>query len=166
MKKLIIAVMAFVAVPSFANSTDIAVSLLKSLEGYKATTYKCTAGKSTIGYGFTDKESVSKGYISREDAERKLKCICISIRQKLRKEIGNVRMTEKQEAALISFVYNVGWYNFKTSTMCKMLKANYSAYRIGKEFSRWVYVTKGNKKVESKGLKNRRMKESRLFTRG
>ena len=168
MKSIKFAIMAFSVIVSLmarGDSAKVAVSLLKGFEGFKATVYKCSAGKDTIGYGFTDSATVNKGYITKAEANKKLLAICKGIRSKVRKEIGS-NLTEKQEAAIISFVYNVGFANFKTSSMCKLLKQKKSGAAISKEFKKWVYVTNGGKKVKVQGLINRRAKEAAYFVKG
>ena len=60
MKKMILTlVVATLSVVAFANET--AVAFIKLNEGFKSEVYTCTAGKKTIGYGFTSKAIVAKG---------------------------------------------------------------------------------------------------------
>ena len=168
MKRLVIAGMA-VAIGTMATggTMDKATGLLKVFEGFRPSVYKCDAGKTTIGYGFTSKELIAKGHITEADATRELKRICEGIALKLRKEIGTAKpLTASQEAAIVSFIYNVGWYNFKTSTLCRLLKEGKRGAVIGVELRKWVYVTKGGKRVKSKGLAARRQKESQTFLMG
>ena len=144
-----------------------ATGLVKGFEGFRPSVYKCEAGKATIGYGFTSKELIAKGRMTEAEASAELKRICEGIALKLRKEIGTAKpLTASQEAAVVSFVYNVGWTNFKTSTMCRLLKEGKRGAVIGVELRKWVYVTKGGKKVVSKGLARRRAKEARTFLIG
>ena len=168
MKRLVIAGMA-VAIGTMATggTMDKATGLLKGFEGFRPSVYKCDAGKTTIGYGFTSKELIAKGHITEADATRELKRICEGIALNIRKEIGTAKpLTASQEAAVVSFVYNVGWANFKNSKMCRLLKEGKRGAVVGAEFRKWVYVTKGGKRVKSKGLAARRLKESRTFLMG
>lgn len=166
MKSLIIALLAATTLASCSNAgvptvkTDI--ELIKEFEGFRAKVYKCQAGKDTIGYGFTSAEMVKKGSITEAEASAELARICTSIRKKLRAELGTT-LKPCEEAAVVSFIYNVGWANFKSSTMCKLLKEGKRGQVVASEFSKWVYVTSNGKKVVSKGLKNRRAKEAATF---
>lgn len=163
MKKAIFATLALLAMSvSATDSATIAANFLKTAEGFKNHVYTCAAGKKTIGYGFTDKATVAKGYISKVAAERKLFLECKGIQKKVRKELKGITLTDSQEAAIISFVFNVGMHNFKSSTMCKLLKANNKSLAC-RELAKWVYITSNGKKVKSKGLTNRRAKEAALF---
>lgn len=148
-----------------ADSISQAATLLKELEGFRATTY-IDVEKRAIGYGFSSEKWTSKGRITEEEASAELTRICTAIAEKVRAEIGKETLTPAQEAAIISFVYNVGWNNFVTSSLCKKLKEGYRGAVVGVEFKKWVYITKGGKKVRSKGLDKRRIKEVHKFLIG
>lgn len=68
-----------------------------------------------------------------------------------------ISLTQGEYDAYVSFVFNVGPYNFAQSTMLRKLNAG---DRVGacKEFPRWVYA---NKKVLN-GLKVRRYEEQAM----
>lgn len=169
MKSLLMTATALLAMAytAMGDTIDKASTLLKGFEGFRPSVYKCEAGKDTIGYGFTSKELIAKGRMTEAEASAELKRICEDIALKLRAELGNGNiLTASEEAAIVSFVYNVGWYNFKTSTLCRLLKEGRRGAVIGVELRRWVYVTKGGKKVVSKGLAKRRDKEARTFLLG
>ena len=169
MKRLMLTATAILAMgyAAMGDTMDKAIGLLKGFEGFRPTVYKCEAGKATIGYGFTSKELVAKKQMSETEASAELARICKGIAVQLRKEIGTAKpLTAAQEAAVVSFIYNVGWANFKNSTMCRLLKEGKRGAVIGAEFRKWVYVTKDGKKVVSKGLANRRAKEARTFLVG
>lgn len=168
MKRLMMMATAMTAMGYAAmGGTAKATGLVKGFEGFRPSVYKCEAGNATIGYGFTSKELIAKGHMTEAEATAELKKICDGIAVKLRKEIGTAKpLTASQEAAVVSFIYNVGWTNFKTSTMCRLLKEGKRGAAIGVEFRKWVYVTKGGKRVVSKGLAKRRAKELRTFLIG
>lgn len=152
---------------AYGASTEQAAELLKGFEGFRPSVYKCEAGKRTIGYGFTSAAMVGKGHITEAEASAELSRICDSLTAKLRAELGNGNtLKPHEEAAVVSFIYNVGWTNFKNSKMCRLLKSGIRGTRVGLEFRRWVFVTKGGKKVVSKGLRNRRHKEMMTFLLG
>lgn len=162
---IILAAVAFVSLTS--SGADMAADLLKGLEGFQSSSYLCEAGRPTIGYGFTSRELVAKGYITRKEADKELDRTCRAIANKLHKELGaKTILAPHEEAALVSFIFNVGWGNFKSSTMCAMLKKGVRGAAIGAEFHRWVYITKNGRKVESRGLCKRRKKEAQMFLCG
>lgn len=166
MKKLMIAAAVAVAAAA-AMAGDGAVNLVKGFEGFRPTVYKCEADKSTIGYGSTSRAMVAKGRVTEADAYAELKRECDTIAVKLRGELkGRVILAECEEAALVSLIYNIGWGNFKGSTMLRLLKQGRKGAAVGAEFHKWVYVTKNGRKVKSKGLENRRTKEALCFLCG
>ena len=169
MKKLMVVATAILAMAytAMGDTTDKASDLLKGFEGFRPFVYKCEAGKDTIGYGFTSKELIAKGRMTEAEASAELKRICEGISLKLCAEMGEGNtLTAGEEAAIISFIYNVGWGNFKASTLCRLLKEGKGGAVIGIELRKWVYVTKGGKKVVCKGLANRRAEEARIFLMG
>lgn len=169
MKRLLIVTAALLAMASntYGATTDKATALLKGFEGFRPSVYTCEAGKATIGYGFTSAAMVGKGHITEAEASAELSRLCDSIAAKLRSELGKGNaLLPNEEAAVVSFIYNVGWTNFKNSTMCRLLKEGKRGAIVGLEFRKWVYVSKGGKKVVSDGLRNRRMKEAMTFLLG
>jgi lysozyme len=68
------------------------------------------------------------------------------------------KLTDNQMAALLSFVYNVGIGNFKSSTMLKLINSG-DLTAAANEFPRW---NKAKGKVVQ-GLTNRRLDEQKLF---
>ena len=61
--------------------------------------------------------------------------------------------------ALVSFCYNVGFYNFKSSTLLKYIRMRMSKEKIQGQFKRWLYA--GGKKL--KGLERRRDWEAKRY---
>ena len=140
-----------------------AVALIKSVEGFSATTYRDAVGIRAIGYGFTSEWLVSREQMTKAEASLELSRICRQIICQLRRELYGQRLTEGEEAAVVSFIYNVGWANFKASTMCRLLKKGKRGKVVADEFTRWVYVTKNGRKVVCDGLKTRRAMERQRF---
>lgn len=164
MKRLITtAAIAAFALSAFA---DKAADFIKGIEGFRPSAYLCQAGELAIGYGFTDPRLIAKGTISRAEADRELDRICGTIRQRLRMELKGQRLTDGEEAAVVSFIYNVGWYNFKCSRMCRLIIQGKRGSDVAEEFRRWTYVSQDGRKVKSKGLQKRRLSEAVMFARG
>ena len=159
---------AFASASAFgADGVEMAVSMLKGFEGFRSTVYKCQAGRDTIGYGFTDNSWTSRKRVTEKEAAEELKRIAKGISAKLRDELGQANTLKPcEEAAVISFVFNVGWGNFKSSTLCRLLKEGKRGAVVAVQFHRWVYVTTGGEKVVSRGLTTRRYKEAATFLKG
>lgn len=152
-----------VMVADMSEAASEAAAFLKKVEGFRASAYEDSGGTRTIGYGFTSPELLRKGKMSEREASLELSGICRNISARLREELKGQSMTVKEESALISFIYNVGWSNFKGSTMCRLLKEGKRGKEVADEFSRWIYVTRGGRKVVCEGLKERREKERMRF---
>ena len=151
---------------SLAASAQTTADFIKKFEGYRDTVYTCAAGKKTIGYGFTDASVVAKGRITRAEADKELNRICNTIAARVRREVAKGKgkpMTAKEETAIVSFVYNVGWHNFKRSTLLRLLKQGKRGAAIGAELRKWKYVTANGRKTVSKGLAKRRNAEAAMF---
>lgn len=137
-----------------------AVDLIKQFEGMRLTSYKCPAGVWTIGYGSTTFEGhkVTEGMtITEKQAEqqliRDLQPACRAIDAYVTAPLNN-----NQYCALVSFVYNIGSGNFKTSTLVKKLNAE-DYQGASDELLRW---NKSNGHV-LEGLCRRREAEKKLF---
>lgn len=138
------------------NVSEECLDLIKHFEGVQLKAYKCPASIWTIGYGHT--AGVQPGdIITAEEADYLL-------RQDIAKsEWGviqnvSVQITQNQFDALVSFVFNLGVGNFRTSTLLKKLNdRDYDG--AAKELLRWTHV--GGK--TSPGLERRREAEKALF---
>ena len=149
--------------PIFGAEFTSAEELIKTFEGFRGATYLCPAGVKTIGYGFTDKDLVAKGTITREEANKVLSRKVKSLQAKITVDLKGhgCRLTKNELAAVTSFVYNVGWHNWMSSTMREKIICGDKA-GAAEEFPRWKYA--GGKKLV--GLVRRRAAEQRTFKRG
>jgi len=136
--------------------------LIKFYEGCKLVAYKCSAAKDTIGYGNTfyeDGKSVKPGdKISQERANELFEIIAKEFADKVAPLVKS-SVTPNQFAALVSFAYNAGIGNLKSSTLLKKVNANPNDPSIALEFAKW---TRANNKVLA-GLEKRRASESKLY---
>lgn len=139
---------------------DKYIDILKQLEGFRATPYKCSAGVWTIGYGHSssiDTRALSNKEITEEEATEILRQD-ISRFESVVKSNVTVPLTEAQLAALTFFCFNIGSYAFKKSTLLKKLNSeDYDS--VPSELLRWTKV--GGK--PSVGLSNRRHREIELW---
>lgn len=133
-----------------------AVGLLIALEAVMLMPYKDGAGVWTDGVGNT--HNVVPGVpITREkamaDLDKNIQTYMVGVEKSLTKPTTN-----NQLLAYTSFAYNIGVHGFRTSSTAKAHNAAHymdaCLYML-----RWTKITVNGKKVESKGLWNRRYKE-------
>lgn len=124
----------------------------------KLKAYKCPAGIWTIGAGNTfyeDGTRVKEGdVITEERAYQLLRNILKTFEQ----HVDNMTVdtiSQRQFDALVSFCYNVGPANLKSSTLLKKVNANPNDSTIKDEFRKW---SRAAGKV-LKGLQRRREEE-------
>ena len=134
----------------------LASDFIKKWEGLRLKTYHCTSWIKTIGYGHT-KGVKENQEITVEEADKFLDDDLFDHFYDL-KSLVTVKVTEGQFIALMSFIFNLGSANLKSSTLLKKLnQGDYDG--ASKEFPRWCYS--GKKIVQ--GILNRRNAEVKLF---
>jgi len=139
------------------------INLIKKFEGFSSKPYLCPAGICTIGYGATfypngNKVTMSDKPLTELEAVGLLKFMLIKFEQYVDSYCIDT-ITQNQFDALVSFCYNVGPANLKSSTLLKKVNKNPNDDTIRAEFAKW---NKGNGKV-LKGLVNRRQAETDLY---
>jgi len=138
------------------------LNLIKRFEGLSLKPYLCPAKIPTIGYGNTYYEDGTKVAmddkpITAKRAEMLLKLIVDKFAIGVEKVL-KVKLEQNQFDAVVSFAYNVGLGNLKTSTLLK--KINNSEFKEAyKEFGKW---NKAGGKVLT-GLTLRREAERQMF---
>lgn len=141
------------------KTSKAGIELIKKHEGLRLAAYLCPAGVPTIGYGHT--KGVRLGQVITEaEAEHFL----IEDLRTSEKEIDshNLQLNQNQFDALVSFVFNVGAGNFRSSTLLRRVRLNSNDNDIENQFNRWVY---GGGKILP-GLVRRRKEEANLYTNG
>ena len=135
-------------------------------EGFSATPYFCQAGHLTIGIGHKILQGERFDTITMEQAlnllEKDLQPGYRAIDRLVR-----VKLTQQQQQALLSFIFNLGVGAFGNSTLLK--KLNEGDYKgAGLEFLRWnKYTDPKTKELKvSAGLDDRRKRESAMFLQG
>lgn len=147
-----------------SQATDMAFHFLKRVEGFSPVAYKEPSSSLSIGYGFNDADLVRRGTITRADADAELRRRIAEIRARLRKVMHGRVLTKNQEAAIVSFAYNVGWGRFARSRLLSLLRNRASTDTICKEMLKWCKVTVADGSMkDSVGLYIRRKKETALF---
>ena len=139
------------------------IDLLKQFEGLSLDAYQDSGGTWTIGYGQTyyeDGKPVQPGdHISLEQAYSLYANILPRYEEIVNKHIGTLELTQNQFDALVSFAFNLGLANLKSSTLLKKVNVNPNDRTIVDEFLKWVYA----KKVFLEGLHRRRQAEANLY---
>lgn len=139
------------------------LDLIKRFEGLELKPYKCPAGIPTIGYGNTYYPSGSKvkltdPTITKEKAEELLKFLLGSYEKSV-DSFCRDDISQNQFDALVSFAYNCGVNNLKSSTLLKKVNANPNDPTIKAEFLKW---NKASGRVLA-GLTKRRQAEADLY---
>ena len=135
------------------------LSIIKHCEGCRLKAYLCPRLIPTIGYGHTTGVKLGD-IITQADADRYLLQDIKRFEQAV-SALVKVPINENQFSALVSFAFNVGVGNLKSSTLLK--KLNLRDYKsCSNEFDRWVY---GSNKKPLEGLKKRRKLERELFNK-
>lgn len=143
--------------------TDKGIDLIKSFEGFSAKPYLCPAKIPTIGYGATfypdgKKVTMKDAPITEAKAVDLLKNMLIKFEQYVDSYCVDT-VNQNQFDALVSFCYNLGPSNLKSSTLLKKVNTNPNDPTIEAEFMKW---TRSSGKI-LKGLVRRREAESKLY---
>jgi lysozyme len=143
------------------NTNKAGLDLIKSFEGLRLETYKCSAGVDTIGYGHTSmagEPKVTPGMkITEAEAEEILARDLGKYEAAVDKAV-TVEPTPNQFAAMVSLCYNIGPGNFAKSSVVRKLNAG-DVDGAAQSFLMW---NKAAGKVLA-GLTRRREAEKKLF---
>ena len=139
------------------------IEIIKSFEGFRSAPYKCPAGIPTIGYGATfypggKKVTMADATITEARGTELLQSMLVSFEQYVDSYCRD-DINQNQFDALVSFAYNLGPANLKSSTLLKKVNANPEDESIRLEFMKWVKA--GGKTL--KGLVRRREAEANLY---
>lgn len=147
------------------------LAFIQKWEGFSPKLYDDAAGYCTFGYGHLvakdkcdnlqpDQKKPYEG-LTEEEAKTKASQLLASDLVPAEKAVNDhvtVDLTQNQFDALVSFAYNVGVGNFKSSTLLDKVNAQ-EFDKVPGEFKKWVKA--GGKRVQ--GLVNRRQEEADLF---
>ena len=132
------------------------IAIIKKFEGCELTAYQDAVDVWTIGYGHT-KEVKLGDVITKEEAESMLLHELLEYCGHVDNAV-DVELSQCQFDALVSWTYNLGPTNLKSSTMLKFLNAE-NCEEIPTQIKRWNKA--GGKVLE--GLTRRREAEALLF---
>lgn len=150
------------------QTSNEGIDLIKQFEGLHKvqpdgtiSSYRCPAGKWTIGWGSC--KAVRSGMkITKDEAELRLR---EDIREHadIVKQYVTVPLTQGQFDSLVSFVFNLGGGNFRSSTLLK--KLNKGLYDdVPEQILRWNKARIDGKLTPLKGLTRRRAAEAAIFS--
>ena len=128
-------------------------------EGMQKVAYRDPVGIVTVCAGHT--KTAKLGQVKTDAQCAELLRQDTAEAQEVVRSLVKVKLTQAQFDALVSFVFNVGSTNFRSSTLLKRINAG-KCWDAGAEFSKWVYA-KGTKLP---GLVTRRADERQKFETG
>ncbi|KMN50721.1 muraminidase [Chromobacterium violaceum] len=133
------------------------ISLIKQFEGVRLAAYQDMVGVWTIGYGHTGPDVKAGMTITQRQADQLLAADLEKFETGVRKAVI-VPLNANQFSALVSFSYNLGLGNLRSSTLLRLLnKGDYDG--AAAQFPRWNRA--GGQAVP--GLTRRRKAEQALF---
>ena len=142
------------------KSSEKLIEFVKRFEGFKATAYKCSAGKWTCGFGRT--RGINKRTKCTEEEATKWLKEDLEVAENAVKRLVKVELKQNQFDALVSFTFNVGQGALSISTLLKKLNSG-DVRSAGFELLKWDKVRKNGKLEVSKGLARRRIAELNMF---
>lgn len=135
--------------------------------------YRCSSNVLTIGYGHTGSDVRAGMKITKEEAERLFR-IDLLIHENNVNKLVKVQLTQSQFDALVSLEYNIGYGNFKGSSILRLV----NECKFKEAGNRFLFENKNVKTPEEKykgcfvfnkqkkvvqGLVNRRKEEQKMF---
>ena len=145
------------------KSSNNGIRLIQEFEGLRLTSYLCSAGVATIGYGATfyqDGSKVKIGQtITNTQANQLLKDHLKEFEGSVIGLLNTTKVNQNQFDALVSFCFNLGAANLAKSQLLRFIKANPNDPKIAAEFLKW---NRAGGEV-STGLVRRRKKEAELY---
>src|ERR1044072_4619759 len=117
------------------------LALIKEFESCKLRAYQDSVGVWTIGWGITQYENgveVKQGDQITLARANELLAWEVNLKSDgVSTLTNNQKLTSNQFSALVSFAYNVGLGNLKSSTLLKKVRINPNDHSIPAEFLRW-----------------------------
>ncbi|MCQ2309120.1 MAG: lysozyme [Bacteroidales bacterium] len=141
------------------KTSDRGMEMIKDFEGLRLEAYRCAAGVWTIGYGHT--RGVAPGDVITKAEAEKMLASDLLIPEAEVSRCGS--LVQNRFDALVSFVFNVGYAAFRSSTLKKMVMKNPDDKAIYSEMMKWKYVTVNGVRKVLPGLEKRRAKEAGMY---
>ena len=139
-----------------------AITLIKTWEGLNLRAYKPvkTEPYYTIGYGHCGRDVGKHDIINLRHAEELLISDVTTYSVKLSEQCP--RLLQCEYDALVSLIYNIGWYNFRhsmTYQCCRDIRTQYEPIQCARRILLWIY----SGKTILLGLQRRRVAEANTF---
>jgi lysozyme len=139
---------------------EIAAGIIKEFEGCRLEAYDDGTGTLTCGWGATG-DDIKLGTVwTQQIADERLKSDILNASNAVKRQV-KVHLSDKQAAALTSFVFNLGEQSLMLSTLLILVNQR-DEIGASMEFTRWSHAN--GKRL--KGLLIRRFKEAILFLQG
>ena len=141
------------------KTSKVGIDLIKKWEGCELTSYKCSAGVWTIGFGNTFYEDGTKVKQGDKITKARAESLLLDLLPKFEKIVNkkvSVPLRQNQFDALVSYTWNTGG----SDTLFNMINSKAS----DKDIRNWFetkYITANGKKIA--GLVNRRKDEANLY---
>ena len=136
------------------------ITLIKKFEGCELKAYKCAAGVWTIGYGHT-KDVKENDVITKEEADALLEKELEEYTNYVNNAVTQP-LNQNQIDSMVSWTYNLGPSNLKSSTALKLL--NLAEYEgVPAQLKRWNKATVNGERKVLDGLVRRREAEALMF---
>jgi len=138
------------------KASPAAIGLIKSSEGCSLTSYICSGGVMTIGYGHTGPNVFSNQVITQSEADTLLRLDVSRFEAAVDKVCSET--AQCQFDACVSLAYNIGPAAFARSSVARL----HNLKRYAEAAQAFMLWNKAGGKV-SRGLQSRRAKESALY---
>lgn len=143
------------------------ITLIKRFEGNRLKSYKCPAGVWTIGVGHTGKVGLKKICAGMKITDNQSTALLKGDLKTFENAVNTyvtVRLSQCQFDALVSFAFNVGAGNLKSSTLLRKLNEGYYL-GAAEQLLKWNKAdTDGDGDLDVlPGLTRRREAEKKLF---
>ena len=138
------------------TTSRLGLRLIKDFEGLRLGAYLCPAGVWTIGFGHT--KGVCQGQVITEAQACDYLVEDVAPIERLLNVLG-INFRQEQFDALVSWIFNLGEGNFRSSTMTKYIMADKADEDITDQMIRWINAA-GKPLL---GLKRRRVAEANLW---
>lgn len=134
-----------------------AINLIKESESLELSSYRDPVGIWTIGWGHTKTAKAGQTITVAQASALLVDDMQDAVNAV--KRYVKAKLNQNQFDALVSWTFNLGSGNLKSSTLLKKINANPNDPAIALEFAKWIFA--GGQKLN--GLVTRRAREADLY---
>ena len=149
--------------------SEAGLALIKREEQFRATWYRCEAGRPTIGYGHVIQPGEERFYKSRLTEAEATELLRLDVGRQYGAHVASRvhrDVTQHQFDAMVSLCFNIGTAGFDKSSVLALANAGTTSPSVMRAaFGLWNKVTDPTTKVKrvSAGLTARRAREAALY---